>query len=111
MRSSPATNLVKVRVYRISGRQLFFNVSGSICEECDLAVAAVARAVSESGVVGVDFRVEPWLNRLPIALLQGAYHPPITLVDGKVVSQGAVPDVDLVRREIVEASRRTNGRE
>lgn len=108
MPSSPATDLVKVRVYRISGRQLFFDVSRSICEECDLAVAAVARAVSESGVAGVDFRVEPWLNRLPFALLQGAYHPPTTLVNGKVVSQGVVPDVDLVRRRIVEASRRTH---
>ncbi len=92
---------VSVTVYRITGRQLFFNVSQSVCEECDLTVAAVERVIRELGdSVRVNFRVKPWLNNLPFALLRGAYHPPVVLVGGRVISQGVVPSVDEVKRAI-----------
>lgn len=92
---------VKVTVYRITGRQLFFNVSRSVCEECDLTVAAVAKAIKELDGVRVNFRVKAWFNNLPVALLQGAYHPPILLVGGRVVSQGVVPAVEEIKRAIL----------
>ncbi len=92
---------VKVTVYRITGRQLVFNVSRSVCEECDLTVAAVARAIKELDGVRVNFRVKAWLNHFPVALLQGAYHPPVLLVNGSVVSQGIVPSVEEIKRAIL----------
>ncbi len=88
-------------VYRITGRQLVFNVSRSVCEECDLTVAAVARAIKELDGVRVNFRVKAWLNNFPVALLQGAYHPPVLLVNGSVVSQGIVPSVEEIKRAIL----------
>ncbi|MDE1852868.1 MAG: hypothetical protein KGI38_03865 [Thaumarchaeota archaeon] len=99
-------NRVEVTVYRITGRQLFFDVGRSVCEECDLAVAAVSRAVNELEGTAILFKVEPWLDRLPFALAKGAYHPPITLVDGRIVGQGVVPDVDQVKRAIAAAAER-----
>lgn len=102
----PDGNQVKVTVYRITGRQLFFNVGRSVCEECDLAVAAVTRAIHELDGIEVGFSVKAWINSLPLALAQGAYHPPVTLVDGVVISQGVVPAVEDVKRAIVGAAER-----
>ncbi len=99
--SSARDREVEVTVYRVTGRQLFFNVSRSVCEECDLTVAAVARAIKELDGVGVNFRVKAWLNNLPVALLHGAYHPPVLLVNGRVVSQGVVPAVEEIKRAIL----------
>lgn len=92
-------------MYRITGRQLFFDVSRSVCEECDLTVATVGRVIKDlERDVRVNLRVRPWLNDLPLALLRGAYHPPVVLVEGKVLSQGVVPDEGDVRRAIQEVA-------
>jgi Thioredoxin domain len=101
---------VEVKIYRMTGKQLFFKVGQSVCEECDLAVAAVREAIARTEGIPVRFKVEPWLDKLPLALSRGAYHPPITLVGGRIVSQGVVPDVEEVRLAIVSASRRTKER-
>jgi hypothetical protein len=87
---------VKLTVYRITGRQLIFTVNSSVCEECDLAVAAANEAAREVVAEGIDVEVDvrPWLNNLFRALFRGAYHPPAVLVDGKLVSQGIVPTVE-----------------
>ncbi|MDG6961403.1 MAG: thioredoxin family protein [Nitrososphaerota archaeon] len=102
---------VEVKIYRITGRQLLFNVGRSVCEECNLTVAAVREAIARANGIQVRFKVEPWLNRLPFALSKGAYHPPITIVDDRIISQGVVPDVEEVRLAIVGASRLERGRE
>ncbi len=101
-----------ITVYRITGRQLFFSVAGSICEECDLTVSAVNRAVHELGADGIRIKVDvrPWLNNLIRALSKGAYHPPVVLVDGKVVSQGLVPTVEGLNVAIREAVAERNTR-
>jgi hypothetical protein len=104
--SPPAGDPVEVKVYVITGRQLFFTVGRSTCEECDLTVEAVRMAFRGLEGIPVSFKIEAWLNKLPFALSKGAYHPPITLVDGKVISQGIVPDVEDVRLAIVKAAER-----
>lgn len=100
---------VEVKVYRITGRQFFFNVGRSVCEECDLTVDAVKKAIAGVEEIPVRFKAEAWLNKLPIALAERAYHPPITLVNGKIIAQGAVPDVEAVRSAIRRAARRGGG--
>lgn len=108
-RSSGENRQVVVTVYRITGRQLFFDIGKSICEECDLTVAAVARAIRELEGVDVKLSVKAWLNNLPIALARGAYHPPVLLVDNRVISQGVVPATEYVKQAIVNAVRIGNG--
>jgi len=88
---------IEVTVYTITGKQLFFKVSQSTCEECDLTLNAVARAVRELGEPKVRLLAKPWLSNLPIALFRGAFHPPAVLVDGEVVSQGFVPSLESIK--------------
>ncbi len=99
-----------ITVYRITGRQLFFRVAASVCEECDLTVSAVNRAVHEFGADGIRIRVDvrPWVNNLFRALSRGAYHPPAVLVDGKLVSQGFVPTVEGLNVAMREAVAKRN---
>lgn len=104
---TPSSSPVQVKVYRITGRQLFFSVGRSVCEECDLTVATVKKAIAGIEGIPVRFKAEAWLNKLPVALAERAYHPPITLVNGKIIAQGVVPDVEEVRSAI----RRAVGRE
>jgi len=94
-----------ITVYRITGRQLFFRVAASVCEECDLAVAAANRAADELSADGIRIRVDvrPWLNKIVQALWRGAYHPPAVLVNGKLVSQGFVPTVEGLQVAVREA--------
>lgn len=97
---------IVVVVYRITGKQLFFIVPKSVCEECDLSVA-VARQVIEGLRPGVaELTVKPWLSHLPEALFRGGWHPPLVTVDGKLFSQGVVPDPDALEHAILAAVQR-----
>src|SRR5260370_35955365 len=81
-----------ITVFRVTGRQLFFRVASSVCEECDLAVTAADGAADELNEEGIAVRVDarPWLNNIFPALWRGAFHPPAGGVDGKLGSQGFV---------------------
>ncbi len=94
---------VRVTIYRFTGRQLFFTIPQSYCEECDLTIRLVKQIASEVGEEKVEVVVKPWFNYLPEALLRGAWHPPVVLVDGRWVSQGVVPDAEVVRQKIIAA--------
>lgn len=83
---------MEIVVYRISGSQGLFRVPDWICPECDLTIAAVEAAVKQSGLPYVVVTVRPWLQQLPRALKDRAMHPPVVLVDGRIQSQGVVPD-------------------
>ena len=91
-----------ITVYRITGKQLFFTVRESFCEECDLTVHAVKQALREIRRPEVQVEIRPYLNYLPIALLRGVYHPPAVLIGKKVYSQGVVPDVSELRNAILK---------
>lgn len=102
---------MEVTVYRITGRQGYLTVPDWVCRECDLTVAAVRRACSEAGVPEGSVKVVPWLKQLRAALGEGAYHPPVVLVGGRVFSQGRVPDVAELAEHLRQglASERANG--
>ncbi len=93
-----------VLIYRITGRQGAIRVPRWVCPECDLTVAAVRMALTQAGLDGATVEVRPWLTHLGQALRDGARHPPAVLVDGLLVCQGRVPDVDMLVRHLREAA-------
>ena len=89
----------------MTGRQLFFNVPHSVCEECDLTVHLVQRVATD--FPHVEVRIKPWFNHLFNALRRGGWHPPVVTINGKVSSQGIVPDEDRLRCALAHSARIT----
>lgn len=99
-------NEVNVLVYRITGKQLFFNVEDSYCEECELTVNRIVEVSKNLPDIHVKLTVKPWLNNIFRVLLKGGWHPPVVLVDGKRISQGVVPEDSLLTKAILDATKR-----
>lgn len=97
---SAADATTVVTVYPMTGRQLFFNVPHAICEECDLTVRLVQRVADD--LPNVEVRIKPWFNNVFDALRRGGWHPPVVTIDGKVTTQGVVPDEDGLRRALAD---------
>lgn len=89
-------------VYKITGNQLFFKVPSSVCEECDLTVNAVKKVLNEINDPRIKFEVKPWMDDLFSALKRGAWHPPVLIINGKIFSQGIVPEVQELKKNIIE---------
>lgn len=89
-----ARQRISVVIYLYTGRQWFFTIPKDWCEECDLLVALVEGVIKELGIEkAVDLKIRPWWIFLWLPLFtKGAWHAPILLVNGKVFSQGIVPD-------------------
>ena len=87
-----------VTVYPMTGRQLFFRVPHAICEECDLTVRLVQRVAAD--LPHVEVRIKPWFNNLFDALRRGGWHPPVVTVNGRITTQGIVPDEERLRRAL-----------
>ncbi|MGE3961753.1 MAG: glutaredoxin family protein [Dehalococcoidia bacterium] len=87
-----------VTVYPITGRQLFFRVPESWCRECDLTIRAVEHAIE--GRQDVVLRIKPWWNHLFDALRRGGWHAPVVTINGKVFSQGVVPELQQLRQAL-----------
>ena len=102
---------VIVVVYRITGRQLFFYVADSYCKECDITVRRIIELSAKLPDIHVKLIVKPWLDNIFRVLLKGGWHPPVVLVDGKRVSQGVVPNDDLLTKAIVDAADRERSRQ
>jgi len=98
-----SSNPVRVTIYRVTGRQLFFKVNPAFCRECDLTVEIVERALKELHEVRAKLEVKPWLNYLLFSLVRGGYHPPVLLVEKRVVSQGVVPTLLQVKKALLDA--------
>ncbi|MEE8336725.1 MAG: thioredoxin family protein [Dehalococcoidia bacterium] len=90
----------EITVYPITGRQLFFRVPHSWCEECDLTIRTARRVAEQIGDVKVTVTVKPWFNHLFDALRRGGWHAPVLTIDGKLFSQGVVPDEDQLRKAL-----------
>lgn len=83
-------NTVKITVYRWAGKKWFLRIKGE-CIECDLTVGQVRTLVARNPGWPVEWEVKPWLSHLWEALGRGGWHPPVVLVDGKLVRQGTIP--------------------
>lgn len=94
----------KVTVYPITGRQLgFISIPSRVCEECDLTVSLVRRLAAELDD-RVEVEVRPWLRHIFDALRRGGWHAPVVTIDGKVFSQGVVPDADALKARLLETA-------
>lgn len=85
--------MTKITVYPISGPQIGpISIPHRICEECDLTIRAVRGVVDELGRADIEVEIKPWLRHMLDALRRGGWHAPVVTIDGKVYSQGVVPD-------------------
>lgn len=83
-----------ITIYRFTGNQGLFRVPKKWCEDCDLLVAMVKKVIKELGIEGkTQVTIKPWFLYWWQPLLTNfAWHAPILIVDGELVSQGTVPD-------------------
>ena len=100
--SAAAATSTVVTVYPMTGRQLFFTVPHAVCEECDLTVRLVQRVAA--GLPDVEVRIKPWFNHLFDALRRGGWHPPVVTINGKITTQGVVPDEGDLRAALKRAA-------
>lgn len=91
---------VIVTLYRWAGKKGFFKIKNE-CGECDITLALLKRIV-ENDFKGIPIKLEikPWLNHVGEALLRGGWHAPIVLINKKLFSQGAVPDLSRLKKAI-----------
>lgn len=79
-----------ITLFPIAGKQFFFNVPDSWCEECDLTHQLIQKITAD--YEDIEIEVKPWIENLPKALRRGGWHPPVVLIDDKLFSQGVVPN-------------------
>ncbi len=97
---------VVVTIYRFTGQHGPLHIPHRKCVECDLSIALVNRTVEEIGLDRIDVEVKSWFLRFWEPLVKGGWHAPIVVVDGKVFSQGVVPDRDRLRSALLAALQR-----
>ena len=98
---------VKITIYEWAGKKGPFKIT-SPCKECDIGIPLVKdiikRVDGDRGKVRVE--VKPWLDNFFEALWKGGWHAPIILVNGKIFSQGIVPDANKLKDTIVRELRK-----
>lgn len=85
---------VRVTQYKWAGKWGPFRIKIP-CGECGASegiIEYVIKTEFEPRDVKVEFEVLPWLDFWWKPLLKGAWHAPIVMVDGKVISEGVVVD-------------------
>jgi hypothetical protein len=93
-------------VYRITGCQGIIDIPSRYCEECDLTVALAGRVVAELADPTVRLLVRPWFLHFWRPIWRGGWHAPIVTLNGRVVTQGVVPEREQLLRAI-QAARST----
>ncbi|MFB6283879.1 MAG: hypothetical protein ABEK59_08100 [Halobacteria archaeon] len=96
---------VNIDVYVITGTR-YLDLPSDFCRECHLFVGVAQRAADEVEVP-VEVEVYSWWRHPFAALRKGGYHPPVMLINGRMLCQGhEVPTVDGVVETIESVSRR-----
>ena len=85
---------VQITIYRFSGKQGLFTIPKDWCLECDLLVDMVQDVVKDLSIEEkVDLKIRPWFPWAWFVLLRYfAWHAPILIINGKLISQGIVPE-------------------
>jgi len=98
---------VRITIYKWAGKKGPFRIK-SKCEECDIGIPLVKDIVKrvdrDRGRVRVE--VKPWLDNIFEVLWKGGWHAPIVMINGKVFSQGIVPDAKLLEETITREMER-----
>lgn len=93
---------VKVVVYRYTDRHFgFLTIPSSACKDCELTCQIVKELEKELESRDVKFKYRQWFNWIPTALLQGIYHPPSVIVNGKAFIQGIAPNKQKLKQYIM----------
>ena len=92
---------VKITIYEWAGKKGPFKIT-SPCKECGVGIPLIKSLAKEidSGRGKVRVEVKPWLDNFFEVLWKGGWHAPIILVNGKIFSQGIIPDATLLRKTI-----------
>lgn len=91
--SSHKTPRVKITLFRFAGKWWPFRVRQS-CPECDLTYVVLQRLMAQTFMAKpVDLEIVPWLDNWWRPILRGGWRAPIVTVNGRVFSQGQVPDI------------------
>lgn len=94
-----------ITIYPITGRQFgFLRVPERWCEECDLTIRKVRAVVAELGREDIQIEIKPWIRHIFSALRRGGWHAPVVTIDGKVFSQGVVPEADALKERLQAVS-------
>lgn len=94
---------VKITIYRWAGKKWFLRIRGE-CIECDLTVSHVRTLVARNPNWQIEWEIKPWLTHLWESLRRGGWHPPVVLVDGKLVRQGTIPTLAELQAAVRRAS-------
>jgi len=97
---------VRVKIYYIAGRQIGpLSIPSSWCPECDLTLRVVQDVLKALGPE-IEIRVDakPWLPHLFSSLRRGGWHPPVVLINDRLVSQGVVPNREMLQQRLCEAA-------
>jgi len=95
-------NKIEIKIYRFTGKQLFFTIPEFVCHECDLVIRLVNRIVEKIGDESISVQVYPWFNKIFSSLKKGGWHPPVIVINGKIFSQGIVPNEKELEIKILE---------
>jgi hypothetical protein len=97
--------MTTITVYPITGRQVGpFGIRHRFCGECDLTITAVRRLVADLRDDDLQIEIKPWLRHALEALRRCGWHPPVVVIDGRVFSQGVVPDIDELKTALETAA-------
>jgi len=95
-------NSVKITVFRWAGKKWFHHINGE-CIECELTVSQVRTLVARDPDWPIEWEIKPWLSHLWESLGRGGLHPPVVLVDGKLVRQGTIPTLPELQAAVLRA--------
>lgn len=90
-------NTTDIVVYRVTGPQGPIDIPHRYCEECDLTVRLTQSVIDDLGDPHVRLDVKPWMLYFWKPILRGGWHAPILTIDGRVFSQGIVPEREALR--------------
>ncbi|HAT1722157.1 TPA: glutaredoxin [Legionella pneumophila] len=94
---------VKITLYRWEGQYGPFKIKVP-CGECSLTKDIILDAIAtDLKDIPVELDIHAWLNEWWKPLLKGAWHAPIVLVEGKVISQGHALNRGVLTQAVIEA--------
>lgn len=91
---------ITIDIYKWEGKFFPFEIKTK-CGECSLNTSIIKSVVEEMKNQGIEvlFNQYPWLDNWYKTILKGGYHPPIVMVNGRVLKQEKV----LTKEELKDA--------
>lgn len=94
--------MVTITIYRITGKHGPFFVSNNLCKECDLALATAHKIARDIGIKKVKVKAKSYFEHFFEVIIKGGWHAPVVLVNGKICSQGKVPDYNILKAKVTK---------